>query len=291
MRILVTGATGFIGRVLMPVLQRHNCETYAVVRSSAGLPGSWNPIELDLGRTFSAEKLPASIDAVIHLAQSQNYRRFPDAADDILAINVTATARLLHWAMHAGASSFVFASTGSVYSSSPDPNGVFSTLKPDGFYAASKAAAEMLLWPYQKYFSCSALRLFAPYGANQVDRLVPTILQKVSQDTPVDLDGDKGLALAGIHVEDAARIFTMAVLQKWSGVYDIAAPGTFTIRDLAECIGAQLGRQPKFRQTGRPAPQPLLPDLEPMSQHVAPQSMLSLEQGIRRMLGAVKQEG
>ena len=49
-----------------------------------------------------ASQLPAAIDVVVHLAQSSQYRGFPDTAPDIFAVNTAATARLLDVAAERG---------------------------------------------------------------------------------------------------------------------------------------------------------------------------------------------
>ena len=114
MRVLVTGANGFVGRRL---LETHSGghELVALARTRGPeLPGvEW--IEHDLVEPLADARLPDRIDAVIHLAQSRRYREFPEGARDVFEVNTRSTFELLEYARRAGARSFVFASTGGVY--------------------------------------------------------------------------------------------------------------------------------------------------------------------------------
>src|SRR5262249_54225224 len=94
MRILLTGATGFIGRRLTSLLIERGHELFCFLRPGNPCVAGATPLPSDLARHTANETFPP-VDTVIHLAQSQQYRNFPDAADDIFAVNTLATARLL----------------------------------------------------------------------------------------------------------------------------------------------------------------------------------------------------
>src|SRR4030095_13942435 len=98
MRILVTGGTAFLGTSLLPMLAGH--EVFALTRSArpSGERDAVSWIEADLGGDLDTAKLPARMDAIIHLAQSDAYKSFPDGAVDMLRVNVEAPSRLLRWA-------------------------------------------------------------------------------------------------------------------------------------------------------------------------------------------------
>src|SRR3954469_3026719 len=99
MRVPVTGANGFIGSHLLPELTARQ-EVIALTRS--GPPPEAEPlvdwVVQDLAEPLMERKLPARIDAVVHLAQSARYKEFPDGAADVYAVNVHSTFQLLEWA-------------------------------------------------------------------------------------------------------------------------------------------------------------------------------------------------
>src|SRR4051794_36837058 len=109
MRMVVTGATGFLGGHLLPRLVERG-DVFAVHRAKtppARIEGvSW--IETDLARD-SLDALPDRVDAILHLAHSRHYRELPDQIRDVFDVNVGATIRLLEYGRRAGCGVFVLA--------------------------------------------------------------------------------------------------------------------------------------------------------------------------------------
>ena len=220
MRVLITGSTGFLGRQLaVNMACRH--EVYALVRRrTANLPANVEQIEQDFCHPLMLDALPRRIDAVIHLAQSLRYREFPDGAADLLSVNVCATGALLDYAVASGARSFILASSGSVYPSTCDNLEERTSLAPEGYYAASKYAAELLAVPYRQTLSVCILRPFFLYGpGQQSDRMIPALRKRIHSNQAVTLDGNgDGMILSPTHVNDAARVFQAAAEGAWNGL-------------------------------------------------------------------------
>lgn len=152
MRVLVTGATGFIGgAVVRAALARGDTVRAAVRTSSANLPPGVEIVPVgDIGpHTDWAEALQDA-DAVIHLAARvhvmQETADDPQAAFD--AVNVHGTARLLEACTSAGVKRFVFASSIKVNGEATDATtpAFDATLpaNPQDPYGRSKYAAEQL---------------------------------------------------------------------------------------------------------------------------------------------------
>ncbi|TLY28387.1 MAG: NAD(P)-dependent oxidoreductase, partial [Nitrospirae bacterium] len=141
MNILVTGTTGFIGSWLVKRLMSDHA-LYCLTRTAGLLPvhPQVHAIELDLADTFDAGRLPASMDAIIHLAQSRHFRKFPDYAKDIFQVNTQSTLQLLDYGRQAKIKVFVCASSGGVCGYQPRP--IVETDSPEllNFYLASKYA-------------------------------------------------------------------------------------------------------------------------------------------------------
>ncbi len=250
MRVLLTGATGLIGREVVR-LAPPEWELLAVSRRPPDA-GTW--LEADLASPASlAAALPASADAVVHLAQARDYRDFPGCAPDVVAVNVVATAALLDHAVRSGARSFTLASTATVYRPGPEPLAEDAPLDPAGIYAASKRSAELLAGAYAPLLPCRALRIFTAYGAVRDGRLVADLADRVLTGRAVEIRGARGLITSPIHAPDVARAVIASVARPPdAGALDVVNVGgaeALGLEQMATAIGAAVGREPRFERS------------------------------------------
>lgn len=244
MRILVTGAAGFVGRHLVPRLSLEH-EVVALVRSQPAreLPAA-KTIVADLTSPTMATRLPRDIDVIIHLAQA--YRSFPEQAAEIFAVNATSTQRLADHARSVGVRRFVLASSGSVYAPGPALLRETDVARPMGFHPATKLIAEQVLAYYADRLEVVNLRLFAPYGPGQVDRLIPRLIEAVRVGNPISLSRGGEPRLRPIYVDDLVDVFAQAVNGAGLGTINVAGPTAVSIRDIAEMSAEAIGRPPLF---------------------------------------------
>jgi nucleoside-diphosphate-sugar epimerase len=146
MKVLVTGANGFIGRSLCAYLARQDIQAVPVVRRPSDVAGS-----LVLQADNHAGWLAAlqGCDAVVHLAgQAKAYDSAQDLSLALLEANVTPAVRLYQRATQASVRRFIFLSSAKVNGERTTPNASFSpedTPAPEDAYAASKWEAEQQL--------------------------------------------------------------------------------------------------------------------------------------------------
>jgi UDP-glucuronate 4-epimerase len=192
MKILVTGAAGFIGsHVAQRLLQRGDevigldnfAPNYSRARKEANLKeyaghDRFTFVEADIRDAqamrdlFEAQKF----DRVVHLAAMGNVRYSVEHAQEYTAVNIGGTVNLLEAARHSATRYFVFASTSSVYGNAPIPfvetEAVAQPLAP---YPATKIACEVMAHTYHVAFGmkCTGLRFFNVYGPRGRPDMMP----------------------------------------------------------------------------------------------------------------------
>jgi nucleoside-diphosphate-sugar epimerase len=279
MRVLVTGGGAFLASALLPRLaDRHEVvATHTPDSTPPSIDGvRWLPLDLALPL---ADALPASIDAVLHLAQSRRYREFPEGAVDMYEINAAATVRLLDYTRRAGGRTFTYASSGSVYARAENPLRESDEPRPPEFYATTKLAGERVVEQFRGVLLAHALRPFFIYGPNQRMMMMPGLIARVKEHQDVTLAGPDGIRINPIYVDDAADAMMATLELDESQTLNLAGPDVVSIRQIAELAGRLLDEQPRFA-VGDPQPD-LIASIERQSEVLgAPQ--VGFEEGLRR---------
>jgi UDP-glucose 4-epimerase len=246
-RILVTGATGFIGRRLVSALQS-TAQVAALVRTAPTdpVPGVEYLLQ-DLAEPFALQD--REFDRIVHCAHADK-----GEARELFAVNVRGTFDLLEYAKRCRVQQFMFTSTGNVYGFGARPFTENDPLAPVGLYAATKAAAEELVRGYAGEMDTVILRLGAPYGAGQAaSRLIPTLLRKVSEGEPVVLqNADGNPRITPTQVRDVIEAIQRSFLLSGSHVLNVAGTTHYSIRELTETIGRVCGHAPRYEHTISP---------------------------------------
>jgi UDP-glucose 4-epimerase len=235
MRIIITGATGFVGRNLIANLEGH--EVVGIVRSpDTHLPQLASTVVIDLIlRDAPLHRLPTTADVVVHLAQP---RPASARVGEVAAVNVAATAALLDYAGRAGCRLFLFASTGNVYAPSDEPHDEGDPLDDQAAdaYTKAKIDGERLVAARRDLVTVIA-RLFVPYGPGQRRRMIPDLIQRIRDGRPVTLvDGGKP-AVNPIHIRDVCRQL-VALLEISSTVrVNIGGTEAYDVGGIARLIG------------------------------------------------------
>jgi UDP-glucose 4-epimerase len=285
-KVLVTGATGFVGRHLVPELARRHDVTCVVRRRPTNLDlGAAGTVEADLSDPGFGERLPRDVEVVVHLAQA--YQPFPDRADELFGVNAASTQGLAEFARAVGARRFVLASSGSVYKPARAPLDEDSPTVPTSYHPATKLMAEMLLAHYRPYFTLAVLRLFAPYGPGQTDRLIPRMIESVRAGTPITLSRGGEPRINPIHIADLVRIVVQAVEDARSYTVNVAGPEAVSIRELAEIVGRLLGREPRFTDRDGEVAGDFVADTGLMHRLFSVGELTGLERGVGSMIGVV----
>ncbi len=285
MRILITGGSGFVGSALGPRLAAAGHELFCVCRT--GSSASFGETVIwDAESPLGTSKLPAAVDAVIHLAQSRSYRDFPADSREMFDVNIGMTMSLLQWAARSGVKQFCLASSGAVYEPFTGSLREDAAVAPRGFLGASKLASEIIARPFAGLFKLNILRLFFPYGPGQHDRLIPDLIRRIRCGEAVQVTANgEGMRLVPTFVEDIADVFVASVELSWTGTVNVATPEALSIRRIAELIGQQLGIEPKLEIVER-TPIDIVPDLDRLADRFDLRRFTRFEEGLRKTIGA-----
>lgn len=281
MRVLVTGATGFVASHLLPALAASGHDALALGHDAQRIPSHdrVEPLVVDL-RDFDASTLP-EVEAVVHLAQANV--AFPDGARDLAAVNAGSTATLLDHARRVGAQRFVLASSASVYGGGreleeDDP------LRATDFYASTKIAAERFVAAYADLLEgTTTMRLVTPYGPGQAGRLIPRLAKRIRAGEVVVLNEGGGPRLNPIFVADVVRVVISALERPGHRRVNVAGDEVVGVRELAEMVGETLGVEPSFEESGATALDIVVRN-ERMKRELGVDGLIPLSDGLRRTL-------
>lgn len=269
--IIITGSRGLLGNKIIEKLKNSGFHIYAISRSKKKRIDTEKYIEdlyIDFSKRWSENILPKNCYAILHLAQSSKFRKFPDTADDIFKVNIESTARLLDFAKKNRVKKFIYASSGGVYG---DGSQIFRENQPIippgklGYYLGSKACGEILTQSYASIFQVVVVRPFFIYGPGQnKEMLIPRLFNSVASNKIINIQGKNGIQINPIHVDDASSAVIATLNTKISTTFNIAGKDVLNIRKIAESMGFFLKKKPKFRKING-APRDLVADISLMS--------------------------
>jgi nucleoside-diphosphate-sugar epimerase len=249
MKLLVTGATGFVGSHTAEKLLADGHEVKALVRPSSDL--KWLKgfdVEPVTGNVFDVSSLEHSmkgIEGVVHIAgvtAARNKQGFIEG-------NQIATRNLLEagkkFAAHLGRFVYISSQT----AGGPSPEGIRRTEDmppaPITTYGRSKLAAEHETDAFKEFFPVTILRLPAIYGPR--DTAILTFFQVIAKRIkPLIGFRDKYVNL--LHVRDVAEGIALG-LEKKTGenrLYNIGSEREYNWRELSDVVAQILGKRAVF---------------------------------------------
>jgi NADH dehydrogenase len=226
--ILLTGATGTVGKALLPLLLQGGEEVRVLVRDPRRLGRLRVDVQLALGdlATIGDPRLQRQalrgVDTVIHLAAS--IRDQPHAS--IEELNGLATGRLLRAAEQLGTERFVFFSAMGA-----------SEFQRTRFFRAKALAEEAV------NASPLATTVFAPSIVYDRDDPWTKTMRRLSLLPLLPISGSGQAAYQPIWAADAARAVVAALESEREGMIELAGPQTLTYEAIARVIARSAGRQ------------------------------------------------
>jgi len=244
-KILVTGATGFIGRAFLKRLDQNIFDVYALSNEAlpeSALGGLKNFYLQDISRRF---RLNQTFDFVFHLA-AYNVTHVGEQSPDVYEkINVQGTRHILE---SAEIRNFVFMSTAKVYKPEGIPITEASPLSPDTDYAESKLRAEELCGKHFQGNRLTILRSVNIVGPGQEPKaVIPVFFGRAMKNLPLTVFVPRELVLQLLDIEDLLNVFEQ-ILKKEGvpGIFNVSSKDHLTVEDVAREIVKLCGSESKI---------------------------------------------
>ncbi len=266
MKILITGAAGFLGSYLS---EKYVNEGHIVYGIDNLLNGNLNNVRTllhrknfkfihdDVRNKGIYSKLPTDLDAIFHLAAQIHVDRSIVNPQETFDINVTGTMNVLEFARMNDVNKILFASTSEVYGSAKyvpmDEDHPLAAQHP---YGVSKIAADRLCYTYNETYDLGIdiIRCFNFFGPRQKDSgyggVIAIFINRILQNKPPIIYGDGNQTRDYMYVDDAVNAYDKVLRSNDNpGKFGINF-GTGTeksVNDIAELILKYSGNEKKLK--------------------------------------------
>jgi UDP-glucuronate decarboxylase len=252
MKVLLTGAAGFLGSHLSQRLIDDNHQVIALDDLSTGSMANiknllQNPnftfVEHDVRKPYKTD-----VDAILNFACPASPIHYQSDPVRTIETNFLGIINLLHLAKESGAI-ILQASTSEVYgdpTESPQRETYWGNVNPIGIrscYDEGKRAAETLCFDYQRQYGLDArvIRIFNTYGPNMSPndgRVVSNFIVQAIQGQDITIYGEGTQTRSFCYVSDLVEgiIRTLELKAPLDAPINIGNPGTFTMLELANLV-------------------------------------------------------
>ncbi|HAL94436.1 MAG TPA: NAD-dependent dehydratase [Chitinophagaceae bacterium] len=306
MRILVTGAAGFLGSHFAEKYLNEGHEIIAVDNFFTGKKDNVkhlisNP-DFDLVRHDITQPLLVEVDAIANFAcpaSPIHYQKYPVQTIQTSVIGVT---NLLELAKRLDIK-ILQASTSEVYGDPQIPEqdeSYWGNVNPIGIrscYDEGKRVAETLMFDYHRQYGIKIkiARIFNTYGPRMAlddGRVVTNFIVQALRNEPITIYGDgsqtRSFGFVSDTIDGLAKLFDSPI--QITGPINIGNPEEFTIRELAEEVLRLTNSNSQLIQKPLPMDDPLQrrPDIARARQNLKWEPKVQLEEGLKITIADIK---
>jgi UDP-glucose 4-epimerase len=243
--VLLSGATGFLGRAVALALRGRGYHVRGLVRGS-GSPGTEN-VAWDLEAAGDPTALAGATTLVHAAAYVPRSMTDPNEALRCWTVNALGTSRLLEAAVHAGVEHIVYVSSGNVYRPQPRAVAEDDPLYPSArapYYLSSKLCGEVLADHFDQSGRArvAIARPSAIFGPGMVGAgLVPIMARKLRAAEAVVVQHGGRYQVDLVYVDDVADGIARMVDQRAGGAFNLGSGAATTSLELAHMLVESVG--------------------------------------------------
>ncbi|MGH7701181.1 MAG: UDP-glucuronic acid decarboxylase family protein [Gemmatimonadales bacterium] len=300
MRVLVTGAAGFLGSHLCDRLLAAGARVVAIDNCITGNPANlahlehhpqWQYIRHDVSTYIEVE---GPLDGVFHFASPASPVDYLELPIQTLKVGSLGTHKALGLARAKGAR-FLLASTSEVYGDPlvhPQPESYWGNVNPvgpRGVYDEAKRFAEAMTMAYHRYHGLDTriVRIFNTYGPRMRPndgRVVSNFIVQALRGEPLTVYGDGSQTRSFCYVDDLIEGITRLFERGTPDPTNIGNPREFTVQQLAERVLALTGSRSPIARQPLPTDDPKVrqPDITRARETLGWEPQVTLDDGLRR---------
>ncbi len=302
MRVLVTGAAGFLGSHLCDRLLTEDHRVVGMDNFLTGNPANIAHLrkhpsfQFVLHDVANFVEVQGPLDGVLHFASPASPVDYLDYPIQTLKVGSLGTHKALGLSRAKGAR-FLLASTSEVYGDPlvhPQPESYWGNVNPvgpRGVYDEAKRFAEAMTMAYHRYHTLDTriVRIFNTYGPRmrpKDGRVVSNFIVQAIKGDPLTVYGDGSQTRSFCYVDDLIDGIVRLFERGGSDPTNIGNPNEFTVRQLAELVLRLTGSRSAIVEQPLPTDDPKVrqPDIRHARETLDWEPRVSLEDGLRRTI-------
>jgi dTDP-glucose 4,6-dehydratase len=302
MRILITGAAGFLGSHLC---DRFLADGHEVIGMDNFITGNADNIAHLIGHArfrfvehdvTNFVYVAGALDGVLHFASPASPVDYLELPIQTLKVGSLGTHKTLGLAKAKGAR-YLLASTSEVYGDPqvhPQPEtywGHVNPVGPRGVYDEAKRFAEAMVMAYHRFHGLDTriVRIFNTYGTRMRPddgRVVSNFIVQALRGEPLTVYGDGSQTRSFCYVSDEVEGIYRLFHSEWADPMNIGNPNELTVKEMAERVIELTGSasEVSYRPLPKDDPKVRRPDITLARRELGWEPVVSLEQGLEQTI-------